>query len=672
MDETIAPRRWQSSSVLYGCDYNPEQWSRDIWDVDVALMREAGIRLVAINIFGWSTLEPRPGEYDFEGLDAIIELLHANGIAVNLGTGTSSPPAWLTTRNPEILPVLADGTTRWPGGRQAWCPSSPVFRAEAFGLVAKVAERYAAHPGVALWHVSNELGCHNALCYCDVSAAAFRRWLETRYRTIDALNDAWGTSFWSQRYGAWEEILPPRATLSAGNPGQRLDFARFSSDELLDYYRGEADILRAASSAPVTTNFMVTAHIRSQDYWQWASDMDVIANDHYLDSRLPHPTSELSFAADLTRGLAAGEPWMLMESSTGAVSWQPRNLAKAPGQMLRNSLTHVARGADAVCFFQWRASRQGAEKFHSALLPHAGIDSTAWRETLELGAALEAITEVAGSRVDASVALVFSWQSWWATEGDSQPSSDVRYLDEVHAAYEALRASGVTVDVVAPGSDLSGYRVVVVPCLYLVSDDAASSISAFVAAGGTALVTYFSGVTDESDRIRMDPTGATTPGAFSAMLGAWTEEYFPLLPAETRTLSAGSAASRWTEIVRPTTAETVESFVDAAVVGSPAITRNGFGAGVAWYVATALDEPSFATLVARVLAEAGVTGAGDSEFEVVSRSSDAGSWLFAINHSAESRTLDATGTELLTGAVVAGSLTIPAGAVRVVRMTAER
>lgn len=671
MDEQTVSRRWRPSSVLYGCDYNPEQWGREVWDADVALMRQAGIRLVAINIFGWATLEPRPGEYDFDGLDTIIDLLHANGIAVNLGTGTSSPPAWLTTMHPEILPVVADGTTRWPGGRQAWCPSSPVFRAEALRLVAKVAERYASHPAVAMWHVSNELGCHNALCYCDVSAVAFRRWLETRYGTIEALNAAWGTSFWSQRYAEWDEILPPRATLSAGNPAQRLDFARFSSDELLDYYRGEADILRSASTSPVTTNFMVTAHIRSQDYWQWAGDMDLIANDHYLDNRLPHPASELSFAADLTRGLAGGEPWMLMESSTGAVSWQPHNLAKAPGQMLRNTLTHVARGADGVCFFQWRASRQGAEKFHSALLPHAGTDSTTWRETLELGAALGAIAEVAGSRVDARVALVFSWQSWWAAEGDSQPSSDVRYLDEVHAAYEALRASGVTVDVVAPGDDLSRFSVVVVPCLYLVSDDEAASISAFVAGGGTAIVTYFSGVADESDRIRMDPTGRTAPGAFSAMLGAWTEEYFPLLPDEKVALSGGSRASRWTEVVRLTTAEAIASFVGGAVAGRPAITRNRFGEGTAWYLATALDEPSYAALVARVLAEAGVATGGDRDFEVVSRSSDAGSWMFAINHSTDERTVAVAGTELLTGAVVEGSLAVPAGAVRVVRLTSN-
>jgi beta-galactosidase len=338
-----------------GCDYNPEQWSPEVWEEDVRLMRDAGVTIVAINIFGWALIEPSPGVYDFTGLDAVIDLLHANGIAVNLGTGTASPPPWLTARNPEILPMVSDGTLRWPGGRQAWCPSSPVFREHALALVARVAERYGAHPALRLWHVSNELGCHNALCYCDVSAASFRVWLEARYGTVPALNAAWGTSFWSQRYSDWSEILPPRATLSTTNPTQELDFDRFSSDEVLGYYLDELRVLREHSAAPVTTNFMVTAHIRTQDYWAWAPHMDVIANDHYLDHRLPKPQTELSFAADLTRGLAGGAPWILMEQAAGAVNWQPRNIAKAPGEMIRNSLTHLARGADGICFFQWRA-----------------------------------------------------------------------------------------------------------------------------------------------------------------------------------------------------------------------------------------------------------------------------------------------------------------------------
>jgi beta-galactosidase len=666
----IAPAAvdWQRGTIVFGCDYNPEQWPREVWSADVALMAEAGVTMVAINIFGWASLEPRAGEYDFSALDEVVALLHSHGIRINLGTGTSSPPPWLSTEHPEILPVMADGTTRWPGGRQAWCPSSPVFREHALRLVGAVAERYGSHPAVALWHVSNELGCHNALCYCDVSATAFRTWLEARYTTIDRLNSAWGTTFWSQRYDAWSEILPPRATLSAGNPAHRLDFERFSSEELLGYYRDERTAIRAFSTVPVTTNFMVTAHIRTQDYWRWAPEMDLIANDHYPDHRLEHPEREVSFSADLTRGLAAGAPWMLMETATSAVSWQPQNIAKAPGELARTVASHVARGADGICFFQWRASRQGAEKFHSALLPHAGTDSKIWRETLAIGELLEQLAPVSGSRVDARVALLFSWEAWWSVESEAHPSVDVTYLSEAHRLYGALRANGVTVDVVPPGGDLADYALVVVPTLYTLTDADVSVLSTYVEHGGHALVTYFSGLADEDLRLRVDASGITPPGAFVDLLGVWTEEAFPLHPGETISLSNGSSGSIWSEFVRVTSATVVSEFTSGTVAGHPAITSHSFGQGRALYVATALDEASFASLMADVLDGAGVARSSlGPDVEVVVRANQSERFRFVINHSGSAVSVDGHGIELTSGDPVNGSLEVPAGAVRVIR-----
>ncbi|WP_433791325.1 beta-galactosidase [Actinoplanes sp. CA-252034] len=642
--------------VSLGCDYNPEQWSPDVWREDAALMRRAGVDLVAVNIFGWSNLEPSPGEYRFDDLDEVVGLLHAHGIKINLGTGTSSPPPWLSSRYPETLPVAVDGTTRFPGGRQAWCPSSPVFRDRALDLVGRVARRYGNHPALALWHVSNELGCHNALCYCETSAEAFRTWLRSRYRKIETLNEAWGTSFWSQRYSDWPEIQPPRLALSLRNPAQMVDFQRFSSDELLGYYRAEAAILRKHSTVPVTTNFMVTAHIRNLDYWSWAPEMDVIANDHYLDHRLGDPVAELSFAADLTRGLAGGRPWMLMEQAAGAVNWQPHNLTKAPGEMIRNSLTHVARGADSLCFFQWRASAQGAEKFHSAMLPHAGTDTVAWREVLELSATLDRIGEVAGTEVEADVALLFSWESWWSAEGEARPSQAVTYLDQVHSAHGALRALGVTTDVVPPGADLSRYRVVVVPGLYMVSDTDAQAIADYVSAGGRLVVTYFSGIVDERDRIRL----GGYPGAFRDVLGVLAEEFAPLLPGAEVALSNGGTGALWTERLRTTTASVIATYEDGPMAGIPAITRNEHGAGTAWYIATKTD-------MSNVLREATGATSDKSDTEVVRRRAADRSYLFVINHGTEAVDHPARGTDLVTGETVDGVLTVRGGGVAVVR-----
>lgn len=660
--------RFVHAGIAFGCDYNPEQWSPEVWREDVALMREAGVDLVAINIFGWARIQAPDGRFDFRDLDEIIDLLHANGIRVNLGTGTSSPPPWLTTRHPEILPMTEDGTRRYPGGRQAWCPSSPVFREASLKVVEAVAQRYGRHPAVAIWHVSNELGCHNAYCHCEVSTGAFREWLRARYGTIAALNAAWGTTFWSQTYTDWAEILTPRATLSTCNPGQVLDYRRFSSDALLDHYRAEETVIRRHSVLPVTTNFMVTAHVRALDYWSWAPEMDIIANDHYLDHRLDAPTSELAFAADLTRGLAQGSPWLLMEHSTGAVNWQPTNLAKLPGEMMRNSLSHVARGADAVCFFQWRASLQGAEKFHSALVPHAGPTGAAWDEALGLGRALSALDEVQGSRVVAETAMLFSWEAWWATDAENRPSTAVTYLDQVHATYEALRAAGVTVDVVSPEADLTAYRLIVVPALHLVTDRAAARLEDAVAAGAHALVTFYSGIVDENDRVR--PGGY--PGAWRSMLGLRVEEFAPVMPGVPLALTSGGSASLWAERIVVTDAEVIDAFADGPAAGMPAVTRRrGSGrSGDAWYLGTALSASDLASLTARIVDCAGVLPepAAGRDVEIVRRRSEDGrEWRFVINHGADEVVVPGDGTEVLTGESVSRSLSVPAGAVRVLR-----
>ncbi len=666
------------NGIAFGCDYNPEQWSPEVWAEDVRLMREAGVDLVAINIFGWSNVQPSPDRYNFDDLDAVITLLHDNGIRVNLGTGTSSAPPWLSTQHPEILPMVSDGTTRYPGGRQAWCPSSPVFRDYALRLVEKVAERYGNHPAVALWHVSNELGCHNGRCYCPTTAAAFRSWLEKKYGSIDSLNRAWGTSFWSQRYSTWSEIDTPKLTLSSGNPGQALDFQRFSSDELLSYYRSERDVIRRHSSVPVTTNFMVAAHIDNLDYWSWAPEMDVIANDHYLDHRLPDPAAELNFAADLTRGLANGEPWLLMEQATGAVNWQPHNIAKVPGEMVRNVMTHVARGADAVCSFQWRASLQGSEKFHSALVPHAGTDSAHWRSVVELGALLDRLDEVQGSRVVADVAVIFSWESTWASDGANMPSQSVKSLDQAHAAYNAARDAGLSVQMVSPDSDLSGYGLILVPGLYLVTDAQAARLADAVAAGAHAVVTYFSGIVDHDDRVR--PGGY--PGAFTELLGVRSEEFFPLMPGDQMQLEwvgtastgiANSPATLWSENLHPTTAEVMATYVDGQLPGVPAVTLNSFGNGHAWYVATELGADTLRDLITRIASEAGVKRPSDAlrfgsdGVEISRRVSAEHSYLFVINHSKEDVTVASIGYELVTETSVDNTLRVPAGAVRVVR-----
>ncbi|MFI7330252.1 beta-galactosidase [Micromonospora aurantiaca (nom. illeg.)] len=658
-------RNWHGDGIWYGADYNPEQWPEQTWAEDVELMRRAGVNLVSVGIFSWALLEPAPGRYVFDWLDRAIDLLHDGGISVDLATATASPPPWLAHRHPETLPRRADGTVLWPGGRQAYCPSSPVFRDHSLALVEAVARRYARHPAVVLWHVSNELGCHNVHCYCDVSAEAFRGWLRERYDDLDSLNAAWGTAFWSQRYHDWAEINPPRTAPTFANPTQQLDFLRFSSDEQRAQLRAERELLNRLVPQPVTTNFMIGTGIKYLDYHSWASDVDVVSNDHYLTAADPQPQVNLALAADHTRGVAGGAPWLLMEHSTSAVNWQPRNVAKTPGQMRRNSLAHVARGADGVLFFQWRASRAGAEKFHSALVPHAGPDTKVFREVCRLGADLRALAEVRGSRVDADVAILFDYEAWWGAELDSHPSVDVTYTDRLSALHAALWRAGVTADVVHPSADLSRYRLVVVPTLYLVRDADADALRRFVETGGTAVVTYFSGIVDEHDHIRL----GGYPGAFRDLLGVRVEEFFPLREGETVRLDDGARADVWTEWLHAEGAEVLAAYTDGPLPGVPALTRHAVGAGAAWYVGTRLDDEATDRLVARLLAETGVRPPVNAPagVEVVRRRSADRSWLFVVNHTTEPARLAVSGVELLGGARCDGELEVPAGEVAVVR-----
>jgi beta-galactosidase len=661
----VRPRWPAVPGIAYGGDYNPEQWPADVWADDVARMVQAHVSMVTVGVFSWALLEPTEGHYDFSWLDTVLGLLHENGIAVDLATSTASPPAWLARHYPASLPVTREGNRMWPGSRQAFCPSSVDYRRGSTSLARALATRYGTHPAVVMWHVNNEYGCHTAQCFCDVSAAAFRGWLTNRYGTIETLNDVWGTAFWSQHYAEWDEVLPPRLTPSHHNPTQSLDWLRFSDAELLSCFTAERDVLREITPhLPVTTNFMGT--FKPLDYFSWAREEDVVSNDHYLLGADPASHVHLAMSADLVRSTGDGRPWILMEHSTSAVNWQPRNLAKAPGQMRRNSLQHVARGADAVCFFQWRASAKGAEKFHSAMMPHAGTDTKVWREVVELGADLLAIADVAGSRVESRVAIVWDWQAWWAVELEAHPSIDVTYLDFMRQTYEALWRLGITVDFVPPDADLSGYHLVAVPSLYLVSDQAAANITAYVEGGGHLVCTFFSGIVDPGDAVRL----GGYPGAFRRVLGVRVEEFFPLAAGQTVALSDGSTGRIWSEMVHLEGATAVASFVDGPVAGSPAVTRHAFGSGVAHYLSSFLDTDALTRLLSDALAAAGVRGVGThgADVEVVRRRDDDGvSYLFVINHSSDDVDVPSDGEELLRGAVVAGSVTVEAGGVAVVR-----
>jgi beta-galactosidase len=667
-DTTVSSTgRWPARlrTLAYGGDYNPEQWPEAVWEEDLRLMREAGVTMVTVGVFSWALLEPAEGSYEFGWLDRVLDGLHETGILVDLATPTAAPPPWFSRAYPSSLPVTRDGQVLGIGARESFCPSSPDYRRAATRIADVLGERYGEHPALALWHVHNEYGAHVGPCYCETSAEAFRGWLRERYGTLGALNDAWGTSFWGQRYHAWGEITAPVRAPMPVNPAQQLDFMRFSSAEYLECFRRERDALRARTpDVSITTNFMATT-CRHMDYWSWAAEVDVVTNDHYLIAEDPDNHVHLAMTADLTRGLAGRRPWLLLEHSTGAVNWQRRNLAKAPGEMRRNSLAHIGRGSDGAMFFQWRASRFGAEKFHSAMLPHAGTDSRLWREVVALGADVEALAEVKGSEVRADAAIVWDWEAWWALELEFRPTSDVKYLERIRAFYGALWEAKATADFVAPSAALDRYRLVVVPSLYVVSEAVARNLAAYVEQGGRLVVSFFSGIADEHDRVPPGPH----PGALRDLLGLTIEEFHPLAAGEEVALEGGLSGDVWSERVVPGGAETVLRFLDGPDAGEPAVTRHAVGRGTATYLATSLRQDALQALLEPELDAAGAARERGlpAAVEAVRRERDGRSYLFLLNHGDAEARVAAAGHDLLDGSEHRGEVVLAPGGVRVLR-----
>ncbi len=619
--------------IAFGGDYNPDQWSEETWDDDVCLMKKAGVNTVALAIFSWDRIQPQENRWDFGWLDRIIDKLGKAGIATDLASATATAPLWLYEKHPEVLPCDKFGHPVNAGSRQSWSPTSPVFKEYALTLCRKLAERYGANPYVTAWHMGNEYGWNNRNDYSDNALNAFRLWCERKYGTIGALNQAWGTTFWGQEMNSFDEVLIPRfmGADSMVNPGQKLDFERFGNDMLLDFYKAERDaIAEICPDKPFTTNFMVSTDQCCMDYADWANEVNFVSNDHYFHEGGEMHLDELACSDALMDSFALGKPWYVMEHSTSAVQWKPLNMRKRKGETVRDSLAHVAMGADAINFFQWRASAFGAESFHSAMVPHAGEDTKLFRQVCELGETLQTLADagVQGSELERSdTAILFSAESEWATRSETLPSMKLNHWHDVRDWYRAFLDAGTRADIMPLKYDWSDYKTVVLPTVLMLSAVDTRRLADFAAAGGRVVVGYATGLIDENFHTWLGGYPGAGNGLLRDMLGIRGEEFNILgsgvegepeairlgaggevAPEDAAALN-GATTRLWQNDVTVTGDRTQvlamyagEEADEWGLDGMAAVTRNPYGAGEAYFVGCDLDVADLTKLIRTYLA----------------------------------------------------------------------
>ena len=619
--------------IAFGGDYNPDQWSEETWDDDVRLMKKAGVNTVALAIFSWDRIQPQENRWDFGWLDRIIDKLGKAGIATDLASATATAPLWLYEKHPEVLPCDKFGHPVNAGSRQSWSPTSPVFKEYALTLCRKLAERYGANPYVTAWHMGNEYGWNNRNDYSDNALNAFRLWCERKYGTIGALNQAWGTTFWGQEMNSFDEVLIPRfmGADSMVNPGQKLDFERFGNDMLLDFYKAERDaIAEICPDKPFTTNFMVSTDQCCMDYADWANEVNFVSNDHYFHEGGEMHLDELACSDALMDSFALGKPWYVMEHSTSAVQWKPLNMRKRKGETVRDSLAHVAMGADAINFFQWRASAFGAESFHSAMVPHAGEDTKLFRQVCELGETLRTLADagVQGSELERSdTAILFSAESEWATRSETLPSMKLNHWHDVRDWYRAFLDAGTRADIMPLKYDWSDYKTVVLPTVLMLSAVDTRRLADFAAAGGRVVVGYATGLIDENFHTWLGGYPGAGNGLLRDMLGIRGEEFNILgsgvegepeairlgaggevAPEDAAALN-GATTRLWQNDVTVTGDRTQvlamyagEEADEWELDGMAAVTRNPYGAGEAYFVGCDLDVADLTKLIRTYLA----------------------------------------------------------------------
>ena len=651
---------------LHGGDYNPDQWldRPDILEKDIQLMQEAHVNCVSVGIFAWATLEPEEGVYNFEWLDQVIDRLWKGGIHVFLATPSGARPSWMAQKYPEVLRVNNQHQRMHFGERHNHCYTSPYYREKVRQMDTLLAERYSSHPAVLLWHLSNEYGGE---CHCPLCQEAFRGWLKEKYGTLENLNRCWWTNFWSQRYTDWSQVESPSPLGEVSSISLWIDWRRFCTAQCKSFMMMERDAVQAVNpELKCTANLM--ERFWDYDYFSLAEGMDVVSWDAYPEW---HRGDDVQLAAefamqhDLFRSLKK-QPFLLMESTPSQVNWKPHNKLKRPGMHLLSSLQAVAHGSQSVMYFQWRKGRGASEMFHGAVVDHYGeSDTRVFRDVAQVGQSLERLEPIYNERNKADVLLIFDWENRWALSyTQAGHKGNFHYFDTVNAHYRALWEKGVSVDLadMREVTDLSGYKLVIAPLMYMLRNGFEEKIRRFVENGGTFVTTYFSGVVDEYNLAYM----GARPHGLTDVLGLRAEELDAIWPHETNSMVMQDGASytirELCEVpANVTTAKTIGVYGSDFYKDMPCLTKNDFGAGHAWWIGGQLDQDGLHAIYDDMIDELGLATALPDDMPQGVIATRRGACVFLQNFSGEAKTVTLADeyTDLLTGETVSGSFEMP-------------